>query len=84
ARDTLQRAMTTGAGVLRSAESLAETTAAVERVAASCGDPEVCNLVTVASALLAAATAREESRGAHTRTDFLDRSDDFLLRLVVR
>ncbi|HVF75367.1 MAG TPA: L-aspartate oxidase [Acidimicrobiales bacterium] len=84
ARDTLQRAMTQGAGVLRSAESLGSTAKAVDQVAASCADPEVHNLATVASALLAAAEAREESRGAHTRTDFPDTADDFLLRLIIR
>jgi len=40
------------------------------------------NLGTVAQALIAAAIAREESRGAHTRTDFLDTSEQFRLRLV--
>ena len=83
-RDRLQRAMTAGAGVLRSAESLDETAAVVDEVAASCDDPEVRNLVTVASALLATARAREESRGAHTRTDFPDTSDAFAHRLVLR
>ena len=84
ARDRLQRAMTAGAGVLRSAESLAATLRVVEGVAASCADPEVHNLATVAAALLTAADARQESRGAHTRTDYPDTSDDFLLRLVVQ
>jgi L-aspartate oxidase len=82
ARDTLQRAMTMGAGVLRSAASLAET----QRVVDALGDPadrELANLLVVARALLTAATAREESRGAHTRTDFPDTDPRFELRLVL-
>ena len=34
---------------------------------------EVANLATVASAIVAGATARHESRGAHTRADFPER-----------
>jgi L-aspartate oxidase len=81
-RDRLQRAMTTGAGVLRSADSLAETGAVVEEIAAEVDGTapgELRNLVETARALLAAATARTESRGAHTRADFPDR-DDAVLR----
>ncbi len=84
ARDQLQRRMTAGAGVLRSAASLAETaalvallvpaasgTAATATTTTTGGERiELANLATVAWALLRAATEREESRGAHTRTDF--------------
>jgi L-aspartate oxidase len=83
ARAVLQRAMTEGAGVLRSAASLDATARAVEKVASSCADPQVGNLVTVASALVAAARAREESRGAHTRTDHPGTADAFRVRLVL-
>ena len=79
--------MTTGAGVLRSAASLAET-AARWSLARQLDDGtddaaawEVRNLVDVSRALLAAATEREESRGAHTRADF--ESADYRLRLVL-
>jgi len=81
-RDELQRAMTEGAGVLRSAESLAETAALVGGIGAA-GDPELANLVTVALGLLTAATARAESRGAHSRTDFPETSPAFERRLVI-
>ena len=83
-RDHLQRTMTANAGVLRSAESLAAAAAACAGDVEG-EDPaawELRNLTTVARLLCAAALAREESRGAHTRTDF-DRPDDALrVRLV--
>jgi L-aspartate oxidase len=85
AREQLQRAMTTGAGVLRSAASLAETGSALDEIGGGEGVAwaEVDNLITGARALLLAATAREESRGAHTRTDFAPTDDAFRCRLVV-
>ena len=88
-RDALQRAMTTHAGVLRSAPSLALAAGAVETanvVAPTASEPahhELRNLVTVARALLASATAREESRGAHSRTDYPETMDAFRRRLVI-
>ena len=81
-RDAMQRTMTEGAGVLRSAASLAKTAAVIRSLPVS-DDGELANLRTVALALLAAATAREESRGAHTRTDFPETSAAFERRLVV-
>jgi L-aspartate oxidase len=91
-RDRLQRAMTRGAGVLRDAGSLAATgeeVAAVEAAALAGGgvtaaDWELRNLAIVARGLLAAARAREESRGAHSRQDFPEEDDRLRLRLVVR
>ena len=86
AREQLQRAMTLGAGVLRSAESLAQTASVVDAIS-PVGEErevfEVANLIEVARGLLTAATAREESRGAHTRTDFPETSDAFRCRLVL-
>ncbi len=86
-RDQLQRAMTAGAGVLRSAASLPETDRTVVAVAAATdGDasPELRNLVVISRALLTAATAREESRGAHGRTDFPETRPPFSHRFVLR
>ncbi|MGW7679337.1 L-aspartate oxidase [Kribbella sp. NPDC054772] len=77
----VQRAMTVGAGVIRSASGLAEAGATIGKLIElpydEPGTPgwEATNLVTVASALIAAATAREESRGAHWREDHPDRDD---------
>jgi L-aspartate oxidase len=83
-RDTLQRTMTTHAGVLRTAASLEEASAACAGTVAG-DDPdswELRNLATVGRLLCAAATAREESRGAHTREDFPTTRDDLRVRLV--
>lgn len=91
-RERLQRAMTDGAGVLRDAASLAraaETVAVLASALSAPGDRdpdgwELANLVSVADALLAAATARTESRGAHTRTDFPLTDPAQRVRLVQR
>jgi L-aspartate oxidase len=90
ARDELQRAMTAHAGVLRDAASLERADHAAQQALThgSAGDDveawELRNLATMGRALIAAATVREESRGAHTRTDFPETSPTFALRLVVR
>jgi L-aspartate oxidase len=88
-RRRLQRTMTTMAGVLRSKESLDEAMGVAVEIAgmipADQTDPaasELRNLARVGLALLAAATARTETRGAHTRTDFPDTDDGFRYRLV--
>ncbi len=91
ALDRLQRAMTAGAGVLRDAASLATTAEAVEAAATVAGatahtraGAELANLCTTASALLAAAAARVESRGAHTRLDHPEPDPELAVRFVVR
>jgi L-aspartate oxidase len=81
ARADLQRAMTDGAGVLRSADSLAATEKALSAVGerrCSVAGPEAwetTNLLTVAAALVAAADRRTETRGSHWREDFPLRDD---------
>jgi L-aspartate oxidase len=88
-RDSLQRALTRGAGVVRSAESLASARAVVEDTAAALGDRtaskgtgELANLLQVADALLASALTRTESRGAHTRREYPDTEVSWRRRLV--
>ncbi len=81
-RGEIQRVMSTYCGVLRSAEGLAEA----RRLLAELGgrvseDPcveawETTNLHTVATAIVAAAERREETRGSHWREDFPERDDD--------
>ena len=88
-REALQRAMTTGAGVLRSASSLDATDLELARIAMALGPvdgpaaAEVRALLTVGQALLASASAREESRGNHTRTDHPATDPAFRRRLVL-
>ena len=76
----LQRIMTRDAGVLRSGTSLERAAEALAAMRTS--DPEEENLLTVSRALVVAATARHESRGTHTRSDFPGASPDFLGRFV--
>jgi L-aspartate oxidase len=76
----LQHAMTAGAGVVRTAASLAEAGRVVDHLAPPPG--ELANLVDVARALIAAATAREESRGGHRRGDFPATSEAFCHRFM--
>ncbi len=79
--EDLQRVMTIGAGVIRSAGGLADAAAGLAKLIARGSDRpgtpswEKTNLVTVGSALIAAAVTREESRGSHWREDHPDRDD---------
>ncbi|WP_097887682.1 L-aspartate oxidase [Streptomyces sp. st140] len=91
ARTAIQRTTTRGAGVLRSADSLAtaaEELEALHREAAADAEPdgakavvpgvdawEVTNLLLVSRVLVAAAREREETRGCHWREDRPDRDD---------
>lgn len=86
-RPALQRAMTRGAGVLRSADSLSQTSGELARLGATRGVPrtaswEATNLLTVASALVTAAYLRQETRGCHWRDDFPTARDEWLGHLV--
>jgi L-aspartate oxidase len=87
-RSELASAMTEGAGVLRSAESLAATAKTLESLegrVSSRPEPaawEATDLHAVATALVAAASRREETRGAHWREDFPDASDGWRGHLV--
>jgi L-aspartate oxidase len=89
-RDRLQRAMTAGAGVLRSEQSLDETFRTIDEIAAallasgetSPAMAEIRNLLDVGAALVHAARARTESRGNHWRADHLETDPTFRVRLV--
>ena len=87
----VRAAMSRHVGVLRSAASLAAAAGALGSIAAAMEPGVVAarrswegtNLLTVASAMVAAALARTESRGCHRRTDFPEPSDDWLVHLDV-
>ena len=88
-RHRLQRAMTEGAGVLRSSASLATAADEVGDVAATAATwpagraaGEVANLAAVATALLRSADARIETRGAHARVEYPDSRPEWRRRLV--
>ncbi|MFD6276653.1 L-aspartate oxidase [Streptomyces sp. NPDC060209] len=99
-RTAIQRIMTRGAGVIRSAGSLgtaAEGLEALRRAAAAAEADgpkdavpgveawEATNLLLVSQVLVAAAREREETRGCHWREDRPERDDDAWRRhLVVR
>lgn len=72
----LRQAMTDGAGVLRDAAGLRDALdriAAIETAQPSC--EALLNMTATATLICAAALLREESRGAHFRTDFPDMAD---------
>jgi L-aspartate oxidase len=68
-RRHIQRALWEGAGLERDASGLA-TTALTLRGLRAADDPETVNLHEIAHLLVAAASLRAESRGAHFRRDF--------------
>jgi L-aspartate oxidase len=81
-RAELQDVMSTRAGVLRSAEGLAEAAVLLDKLgtvqteAVGVEAWETTNLLTVSTALAEAAALREETRGSHWREDFPDRDDE--------
>jgi L-aspartate oxidase len=86
-RGALQRAMTQGAGVLRSAASLEATAIQLATLGERRSTPrtaswEATNLLTVASALVSAGFARQETRGCHWREDHPVARSEWLGHLV--
>jgi L-aspartate oxidase len=86
-RPRLQEAMTRGAGVLRSDESLSRTATELADLGLARATPtvatwEATNLLTVASALVAGALRRKETRGCHWRVDFPEVRDEWLGHLL--
>ncbi|MFF8613725.1 L-aspartate oxidase [Streptomyces sp. NPDC015350] len=98
-RTAIQRIMTRGAGVLRSAGSLTAAAAELEALhegavpAVETAEPKVAvpgveaweatNLLLVSRVLVAAALRREETRGCHWREDLPERDDEDWRRHVV-
>jgi L-aspartate oxidase len=86
-RRHIRAAMSRHVGVLRSPDGLAAAAEAlgvpVDATVAHRRSWEATNLLTVASAVVAAATARTESRGCHRRTDHPEPRDVWLTHLDV-
>ncbi|WP_404380666.1 L-aspartate oxidase [Knoellia locipacati] len=82
-RLTVQRAMTSGSGPVRSAESTASTARDLAELASlppSTAEPgpktwETTNLLHLGQALTELGRRREETRGGHVRSDFPERDD---------
>ena len=85
----LQEAMTVGAGVVRTSQSLQSTAAVLDsltgdwRGEVSVRGQEHENLITVAYAVVVAALARTESRGCHWRADYCEVDPSMRFRLVI-
>jgi L-aspartate oxidase len=90
-RSALQRSMSADCGVARDPDGLKRAAATLDDLAADAdalpvrevASYEVLNLLRVARTIVGCATAREESRGAHTRIDVPFTDDRWLGRLVV-
>jgi len=66
----LREAMSTHVGVIRDAEGLAKAIRIFGEIEASSQSPALRNMVTAALLVATSAYVREESRGAHFRSDF--------------
>jgi L-aspartate oxidase len=90
ARADLTATMSARVGALRSGTGLAEAAERLaglgERTTAVPGVPgwEATDLLTVATAITAAAAAREETRGCHWREDHPDAAEEWRVHLDVR
>lgn len=91
-RTRLQKTMTENAGIVRDAASLASARKIIEEIRSELprqtsevaplpAEAELANLVDLALVLLTAASFRQESRGAHARSDFTQPSELFRHRL---
>lgn len=89
AMEQIQKLMIDKAGVLRSGEGLAEAAAGLRMIGTVQSERpsvtawETTNLHLIASAIVAAASARTETRGSHWRQDFPDASGDWIGHLVL-
>jgi L-aspartate oxidase len=87
-RRELQRRMSRGAGVLRSSDSLLQTSADLTRIqdrksTNPCVEAwETTNLFQLAEAILKAALIRQETRGSHWREDFPNPESNWRKRIV--
>ncbi len=86
-RGELQRAMSKGAAVVRTKESLQETLATLDKlknattIFANLDAWETTNLYLLATAIVKSALERTESRGSHFRGDYPQESDNWIKRI---
>ena len=86
-RGELQRAMSAGAAVVRTKESLTKTLETLNKlkaattIYANVDAWETTNLYLLATAITRSALERTESRGSHTRDDFPESSDNWRKRI---
>lgn len=76
--DSIRVALSAGCGILRTAEDLAASAAAIQEVLAWSGtaaEPFIRRSALIACAITECALARQESRGDHFRTDYPHRND---------
>ncbi len=89
-RKDIQESMSKGAGVLRSSDSLLNTSADLTRFETRastlpCVEAwETTNLFQLAQAILKAALIRQETRGSHWREDFPNTSNEWRKRIIQR
>jgi L-aspartate oxidase len=89
-RASLQRLMWDKVGIVREGSGLREATAQLAGWSLGMSPPhdrqshELANMVLAGSLMAEAALAREESRGAHYRTDFPEPRDDWRRHIVFR
>jgi len=85
---TLQQLLWESAGIIRSKDRLEEVAATLAAWHKTLGEPtdrpyyELCNMVLAGRLLVEAALTREESRGAHFRTDFPEASPEWEKHIV--
>jgi L-aspartate oxidase len=82
AKATLQETMWKFVGLVRSGEGLEQARRTLQQLSEEFGSPaatrdaiELANMIDVAGLVVLSALTREESRGAHYRTDFPERDD---------
>lgn len=88
-RVAIRSAMSRYVGVLRTPEGLATATSILDTLAGNTGADvvptrmafEATNMLTIAAAVVASASARTESRGCHRRTDFTDSRAEWVRHL---
>ncbi len=86
-RGELQRAMSKGAAVVRTKESLQETLATLDKlknaktIFANLDAWETTNLYLLATAIVKSALERTESRGSHFRGDYPKESENWIKRI---